>query len=146
MLLDVQLTLPDIECAMYAHVYAHAFKQLLISKCICCCVHAYDVCMHVQATCVVSICLGLYQTPMAQNCVWQINQSVLLQHPCSTTHVCNFLHTLSMQHALSMQLHCQLNTTDSCKLPFRIILRLITTDLPHLPHLAILTNLMLHMF
>ena len=34
--------------------------------------------------------------------LWQINQNVLLQHPCSTTHVCNFLHTLSMQHALSM--------------------------------------------
>ena len=56
------------------------------SKCICCCVHAYDVCMHVQATCVVSICLGLYQTPMAQNCV--ANQpkcavaTPLLNHTC----------------------------------------------------------------
>ena len=83
---DVQLALPDIECAMDVHVYAHATKQLLISKCICCCVHAYDVCMHVQATCVVSICLGLYQTPMAQNCV--ANQpkcavaTPLLNHTC----------------------------------------------------------------
>ena len=83
---DVQLALPDIECAMDVHVYAHATKQLLISKCICCCVHAYDVCMHVQATCVVSICLGLFQTPMAQNCV--ANQAKcavatpLLNHTC----------------------------------------------------------------
>ena len=33
--------------------------------------------------------------PQWHKIVWQINQNVLLQHPCLTTHVCNFLHTLS---------------------------------------------------
>ena len=109
------------------------------------------VCMHMMCACMCKLHV-LFQYVLVcikhqwRKIVWQINQNVLLQHPCSTTHVCNFLHTLSMQHALSMQLHGQLNTTDSCKLPFRIILKLITTDIPHLPHLAIITNLMLHMF
>ena len=65
------------------------------------------VCMHMMCACMCKLHV-LFQYVLVcikhqwHKIVWQINQNVLLQHPCSTTHVCNFLHTLSMQHALSM--------------------------------------------
>ena len=137
---NVQCMLVCMHLAPFIH--AHANNQLIINNLKCaimcdciCCVHACASYM---------CCFNMSWFVSNTNGTKLCGKSTKMC--CCNTLAQPHMHTLSMQHALSMQLHGQLNTTDSCKLPFRIILRLITTDIPHLPHLAILTNLMLHMF
>ena len=90
-----------LKCKCFLMFNLHS--QILSVQCMLMCMHMHSnnywyqnayaaVCMHMMCACMCKLhvlfqCVLVCITHQWHKIVWQINQNVLLQYPCSTTHV-----------------------------------------------------------